>query len=76
MLLDHKDLLILDAVMRSAAIGIPPSLRELMALCDFNAIYSVKRRLEKLRDEGLLTWDREKSRTLTPTCRFIPAEDL
>lgn len=56
--------------------GNPPTVRELMVIMGCRSPHAVACHLDRLRDMGLVTWERKKARTLRATFRWIPAEEL
>jgi hypothetical protein len=55
--------------------GLGPAISDLCKLCGIwhnAAVWHLK----ALRKGGLVDWEDGKARTLQPTCRFIPAENL
>lgn len=67
---------ILLLVILSAEQGRPITLRELRDQCGLKSHNAVTEHLKALRRDGLVEWDRKRSRTLMPTCRFLSPEQL
>lgn len=55
--------------------GNPPSHKEMQDAVGYSP-HAVQRHMNILRRDGLVSWEPGKSRTLVPTCRFIPADNL
>lgn len=63
--------LVLDGQRR----GLPPTLREIAGRMGCG-LTNVALRVDQLALKGLVGWEDNQRRTLRPTCRFIPAEQL
>ena len=56
---------------RESELMLPPTVRELAAALGSSQM-TVCTALESLRDRGMVTWERDCSRTLRLTCRLVP----
>jgi SOS-response transcriptional repressor LexA len=74
--LNSSALTLLNAIWHGRNQAHPPSVRELMDLTGIDSTNGIAFHLNRLRKLGLIEWDVAKGRTLSPRCRFIPADEL
>lgn len=68
---------ILAAVMQARAELRPmPSIRELMVTTGIKSKKGVVCHLKLMKKLGLLSWQPNLARTVVPTCRYVPVEQL
>ena len=72
----QSSLKVLYAIMLLADQGKPITVRSIAATCGWTGLGLVQVCLFKLRRKGLVSYQSRLWRTIRPTCRFIPVEQL